>query len=59
MSWLHMPYFWIASGLMAVVQFAKVLEGKEELLGAVLVIPFGGLFWGAVATFIAKKLGKL
>jgi len=60
MKWLHMRYFWIATGIMAVLQLAKVLQGKEEnLIGALIFTPLiGGLFWGVIATFVASKMKR-
>ena len=58
-AWLHTPYFLVAACLMAIVQVDKLLDGKTTLVGVILTVLVGGIFWGAIATFIAKKMGKI
>lgn len=58
-SWLHTPYFLVALGLMGIVQVNHYLDGNTTLIGAMLAIVFGGIFWGAIATYIAKKMGRI
>jgi len=58
-AWLHKPYFFVAAGLMAAVQTNKFINGSTDIGEALFLIPLGGVFWGAIATFVAKKLGKL
>jgi hypothetical protein len=58
-TWLHTPYFLVALGLMAIVQTDQFLGGKTTLIESILAVIFGGIFWGAIATFIAKKMGRI
>jgi hypothetical protein len=57
-TWLHTPYFLIALGLMAIVQTNQFIDGKTTLIESVIAVVFGGLFWGAIATFARNKIGK-
>ncbi len=60
-KWLHMPYFWVACGLTLIVEVSRVPDdGGIEVLFALMLRPIlSGLFWGVIATFIAKKMGRL
>jgi len=57
-TWLHIRYFFIAVGLMAIVQVEKFINEEISITESILAILLGGLFWGVIATFISKKLGK-
>ena len=57
-QWLNIRYFWIATALMAVLQFSKFMQGETDYIRLLVAIPGGGLFWGVIATFIAKKIKK-
>jgi hypothetical protein len=57
-TWLHTPYFLIALGLMAIVQTNQFMDGKTTLIESVIAVVFGGIFWGAIATFARNKIGK-
>uniref|UniRef100_UPI00404805BA hypothetical protein n=1 Tax=Limnohabitans sp. TaxID=1907725 RepID=UPI00404805BA len=60
-NWLHMPYFWVASGLTLILEISQIPDnGGIEVLFALMIQPvISGLFWGVIATFIAKKIGRL
>lgn len=57
-TWLHTPYFLIALGLMAIVQTNQFMDGKTTLIESVIAVVFGGIFWGAIATFVRNKIGR-
>lgn len=57
-TWLHTPYFLIALGLMAIVQTNQFMDGKTTLIESVIAVVFGGIFWGAIATFARNKIGR-
>ena len=60
-NWLELKFFIIACSLAAILQFSKIASGQvggPEVFGAMLGIPVMGLFWGAIFTFVAKKLRK-
>lgn len=57
-TWLHIPYFLIALGLMAIVQTDQFMDGKTTLIESVIAVVFGGIFWGAIATFARNKIWR-
>jgi hypothetical protein len=57
-TWIHPPYFFIAFTLMAILQTNQFMDGKTTLLESILAVVFGGIFWGAIATFAKNKIGK-
>lgn len=58
-TWLHTPYFLVSLCLMAIVQTEQFLGGKTTLIESILAVIFGGVFWGAIATYIVKKIRKI
>ena len=58
-AWLHTPYFLVALGLMAILQTNQFLDGKTTFIESILAVIFGGIFWGAIATYVGKKMGKI
>ncbi len=60
-KWLHMPYFWVVCVLTLILEVSRVPDdGGIEVLFALMLQPIlSGFFWGVIATFIAKKMGRL
>lgn len=57
-TWLDPRAFVIATVLMAVVQFGKLMETAfppEALVTAIVTCLFGGIFWGAIGTYIYNR----
>ena len=52
---------WVASGLTLILEISRIPDnGGIEVLFALMIQPvISGLFWGVIATFIAKKIGRL
>jgi hypothetical protein len=57
-TWLHPSYFLIALALMVILQINQFMEGKTTLIESIFAVLFGGIFWGAIATFVKNKIGK-
>ena len=59
-AWLEPHAFLIAFVLMAFVQFSTVMQtvGVGEVVLALTTSIFGGIFWGAIGTYIYRKLYK-
>ena len=60
-TWLHPRAFWIAALLIALLQVTKIPAGGVTaywLGGATAVVVLGGVFWGAVGTFLYNRFHK-
>ena len=59
--WLEPRAFWIAFALMAFVQFSTVMQTGGSVGEVVLALTtsiFGGIFWGAIGTYVYRKFYK-
>jgi hypothetical protein len=60
--WLEPRAFWIAFSLMAFAQFSKVMQqtgwGIGEVILALTTSIIGGVFWGAIGTYVYRKFYK-
>lgn len=59
--WLEPRAFWIAFGLMAIVQINKILRNgfhEHEVASIVLACVGGGLFWGVIGTLLYRRFYK-
>lgn len=60
-SWLEPKAFWIAFLVMAVLQVSANLEGEasfERILLALTTSVIGGVFWGAIGTYIYRRIRR-
>jgi len=60
-TWLEPRAFWIAFGLMAIVQINKITKNgfhENEVASLILACIGGGLFWGAIGTFLFRRFYK-
>jgi len=57
-DWLHLPYFWVATALMAILQFTRYMDGQTDLVRLIVAVQLGGLLWGVIATLVAKRFKK-
>ena len=57
-SWLDPRAFVIATLLMAIVQFSKLVKSSfppEAIVTAIVTCIFGGVFWGAIGTYFYNR----
>lgn len=58
-TWIYPKAFWIATALILVVQIQKLIISGFSIVNVVQALTiafFGGVFWGAIGTFIYKKM---
>jgi hypothetical protein len=57
-TWLEPRAFVIATLLMAIAQYGKIMQSGISIGGIVIAIVtciFGGVFWGAIGTFFYNR----
>ena len=60
-SWLEPKAFWIAFSLTAFVQVSKIMNadiGSTDIIIAITTSVVGGVFWGAIGTYVYRRFYK-